>query len=137
MQSTVEQVIGWLDSFGDKLSAFFEEKRKDYKNHTVLNVKKYINGHIREKLSLNEVASIFSISPSYLSQLFSKYNDTGFNEYINICKVSESKRLLADGNLKVYEVADMLGFESAFYFSKVFKKIEGISPTEYLNAQYV
>lgn len=137
MQSTVEQVIGWLDNFGERLSALFEERRKDYKNHIVVSVKKYINGHITERLSLNDVASVFSISPSYLSQLFSRYNDTGFNEYINICKVNESKRLLTDGNLKIYEVADMLGFESAFYFSKVFKKIEGVSPTEYLNAQYV
>ena len=44
---------------------------------------------------------------------------------------------MSDGNLKVYEVADMLGFESAFYFSKVFKKVEGVSPTEYLNNQFV
>lgn len=137
IQSTVEQVIGWLDSFGKKLSAFFDAKRKDYKNHIVVSVKKYINEHITERLSLNEVAAIFNISPSYLSQLFGKYSDTGFNEYINICKVNESKRLLTDGNFKVYEVADMLGFESSFYFSKVFKKIEGVSPTEYLNTQYV
>ena len=73
------------------------------------------------------------ISPNYLSQLFSKYNDQGFSEYINICKITEAKRLLSEQNLKVYEVADMLGFESAFYFSKVFKKVEGISPSEFVN----
>lgn len=132
-QTTVEQIINWLNNFGQKLSCFFEDRRKDYKNHIVLNVKKYINEHIRERLSLNEIAAIFGISPNYLSQLFGKYNDTGFSEYINICKINESKYLLSDGGYKVYEVADMLGFESAFYFSKVFKKVEGISPTEYLN----
>ncbi|MBD5529529.1 MAG: response regulator [Lachnospiraceae bacterium] len=136
-QTTAEQVMSWLNGFGEKLSAYFEEKRRDYKNHIVINVKKYINNHIREHLSLNEVAAVFGISPNYLSQLFGKYNDTGFNEYINICKIGESKKLLAEGNYKVYEIADMLGFESAFYFSKVFKKIEGISPTEYQNTQYV
>lgn len=136
-QTTVEQVVSWLGGFGEKLSAYFEEKRRDYKNHIVVNVKKYINSHIREHLSLNEVAAIFGISPNYLSQLFGKYNDTGFNEYINICKIGESKKLLAEGNYKVYEIADMLGFESAFYFSKVFKKIEGLSPTEYQNTQYI
>lgn len=86
---------------------------------------------------MNEVAAIFGISPNYLSQLFGKYNDTGFNEYVNNCKIGESKKLLAEGNYKVYEIAEMLGFESAFYFSKVFKKIEGMSPTEYQNAQYI
>ena len=41
--------------------------------------------------------------------------------------------MMQNGNVKVYEVADALGFENAFYFSKVFKKVEGVSPTEYLN----
>ncbi|MCM1046122.1 MAG: helix-turn-helix transcriptional regulator [Candidatus Gastranaerophilales bacterium] len=82
-------------------------------------------------------AAVFGISPNYLSQLFGKYNKTGFSEYINQCRIAKSKKLLEDGNLKVYEVADMLGFESAFYFSKVFKKVEGVSPTEYLNGKYL
>ena len=99
-------------------------------------MKKYINEHVREHLSLNEVAAVFGISPSYLSQLFSKYNETGFSEYVNTCKVREGKRLLTEENLKVYEVAEILGFESAFYFSKVFKKVEGVAPTEYLNGVY-
>ena len=134
-QTTVEQIVSWLSSFKRQMCQLFESHHKDYKNHTVANVKKYINAHLKERLSLNEVAAVFGISPNYLSQLFSKYNDVGFSEYINTCKIAESKRLLAEGNLKVYEAAEMLGFESAFYFSKVFKKVEGVSPTEYLNNQ--
>lgn len=134
-QTTVEQIVNWLSSFERQMCQLFESHHKDYKNHTVSNVKKYINAHLKERLSLNEVAAVFGISPNYLSQLFGKYNDVGFSEYINTCKIAESKRLLAEGNLKVYEAAEMLGFESAFYFSKVFKKVEGVSPTEYLNNQ--
>ena len=52
-------------------------------------------------------------------------------------KINESKKLLNEEKFKIYEVAEMLGFESAFYFSKVFKKVEGISPTEYLNSKYL
>ncbi len=135
-QPSVEHIVTWLHTFGEKLSQLFESKRKDYKNHIVMNVKKYIHDHITQRLSLNEVAAVFGISPNYLSQLFSKYNDTGFSEYINICKVNESKKLLEDGRYKVYETAQMMGFESAFYFSKVFKKVEGISPTEYIHGKY-
>ena len=132
----MEQVVGWLNFFSERLSELVQSRKKDYKNHIVTNVKKYINEHVREHLSLNEVAAVFGISPSYLSQLFSKYNETGFTEYVNTCKVRESKRLLTEENLKVYEVAEMLGFESAFYFSKVFKKVEGVAPTESLNGVY-
>ena len=135
-QANVEQIINWLSFFTDKLAELFRHKHKDYKNHIVTNVRKYINEHVREHLSLNEVAAVFGISPSYLSQLFSRYNETGFSEYINTCKINESKRLLIEENLKVYEVAEMLGYESAFYFSKVFKKVEGVSPTEYVNAKF-
>ncbi len=135
-QSNVDHVIQWLQSFCDKLCELFQTRRKDYKNHIVTNVRKYINEHVSERLSLNEVAAVFGISPNYLSQLFSKYNDTGFSEYINICKITEAKRLLEEENMKVYEAAEALGFESAFYFSKVFKRVEGVSPTEYVNSKF-
>jgi two-component system response regulator YesN len=97
------------------------------------NVKKYIELNITQKLSLNEVATIYGISPNYLSALFKKYNSCGYSEYITEQKIAKAKRMLTEDNLKVYEVADALGFESAFYFSKVFKKVTGISPSEYLN----
>ncbi len=131
--NSVSQIIEWLDGYRKCMCALFEERRKDHKNRIVSDVRKYINGHTHDKLSLNEVAAIFGISPSYLSQLFGKYNDTGFNEYINICKIEEAKRLLREENHKVYEVADILKFGSEFYFSKVFKKIQGITPSEYIS----
>lgn len=136
-QTNVEQLVNWLGYFERQMCQLFESRHGDYKNHIVASVKKYINQHIAERLTLNEVAAMFGISPNYLSQLFGKYNDMGFSEYINTCKIAESKRLLTEGNLKVYEAAEALGFESAFYFSKVFKKVEGVSPTEYLNGKFM
>ena len=106
---------------------------KDYKNHIVAQVKKYINEHVKEKLTLNRAAEVFSISPNYLSVLFSKYSDVGFTDYVNQRKVEAAKKMMADGSMKIYEISDMLGFESAFYFSRVFKKTEGKSPREYMN----
>ena len=79
------------------------------------------------------MAAQFSISTSYLSQLFGRYSNLGFNEYINYSKIQEAKRLLQEEHLKIYEVADQMSFGSEFYFSKVFKKVEGISPSEYIN----
>ena len=51
--------------------------------------------------------------------------------YVNYAKINAAKEMLRESNDKVYEIAAKLGFESAFYFSKVFKKIEGCSPREY------
>ena len=135
-QNTVEDVLQWLRFLTGKICEVLDRKRSDGKNIKVAIVRKYINEHVKEHLSLNEVAETFDISPNYLSQLFRKYNHTGFIEYVNICKIEEAKRLLEQEHLLVYETADALGYESAFYFSKVFKKIEGISPTEYVNSRY-
>ncbi len=130
-QTTIEQVVDWLTFFGTHLCSILEERKKTYKNHIVSNVQKYICAHIEEKLSLNDIASVFNISPNYLSLLFKKYNDTGFSEYISQMKIARAKELMAEGNLKIYEIADQLGFESAFYFSKVFKKVTGYTPRDY------
>ena len=114
-----------------------EERKKTYKNHIVANVQKYICEHIEERLTLNDVASVFNISPNYLSLLFKKYSEAGFSEYISQMKIARAKELMAEGNLKIYEIADRLGFESAFYFSKVFKKITGCTPRDYQQTKFM
>ncbi|MBT9779200.1 response regulator [Clostridium sp. MCC353] len=130
----VDQVNEWLETFRSGLNQVLQSKRKTYKDHVITNVQKYINNHVEERLTLNEVAAVFGLSPNYLSALFKKSCNIGFSEYITQKKIAKAKNLLLEENMKIYEVADMLGFESAFYFSKVFKKVEGISPREYVQA---
>lgn len=108
--------------FRDGLCEVLKSKRKTYKAHVITNVQKYINNHISEKLTLNEVAGVFGLSPNYLSILFKKNCRIGFSEYIAQAKINRAKALLLEQDMKIYEAADRLGFESAFYFSKVFKK---------------
>ena len=84
-------------------------------------------------LTLNKVAREFNISPNYLSVLFSKNNDIGFSDYINQSKIDAAKKMMTDGDYKIYEISDRLGYESAFYFSRVFKKVTGLSPRGYMN----
>lgn len=128
----VLQVAQWLNTLRDGLCEVLRSKRKTYKDHAIADVQKYINGHIEDRLTLNEVTAVFGLSSNYLSALFKKTCGIGFTEYITQKKISRAKALLMEQNLKIYEVADQLGFESAFYFSKVFKKVEGISPREYV-----
>lgn len=131
-QKDVAQIIQWLIILRDGLCSILKSRRKTYKDHVVSNVQKYINSHIEERLTLNDVAAVFGLSPNYLSALFRKNCQIGFSEYITQKKISRAKALLLQEDLKIYEVAEQLGFESAFYFSKVFKKVEGISPREYV-----
>ncbi len=133
-QEDVVQIAQWLNTLRDGLCQVLKNKRKTYKDHVVSSVQKYINSHLEDRLTLNEVAAVFGLSPNYLSALFKKNCGIGFSEYITQKKITLAKSLLLEHRLKIYEAADRLGFESAFYFSKVFKKVEGVSPRDYIQS---
>ena len=120
---TVEQPIQFVEvGDGDATAG---------KMQVVAQVQEYIQSHLSEKLTLADVAAVFNFSPNYLSQLFGKYGDSGFVEYITETRIAAAREMLERGDLKVYEIAEKLGYESSFYFSKVFKKVTGLSPREY------
>lgn len=115
--------------------AFYHEKPNtplDHRAQVVAQVQQYIRAHLAEKLTLNDVAAVFNFSPNYLSQLFAQNSERGFVEYVTTARIAAAKELLAATDLKIYEVSSRVGFDSAFYFSKVFKKLEGASPREYI-----
>ena len=115
---------------------FFERgsfmEARNYMQQVVAKVQDYIRRNLDKRLSLHDVAAIFNYSPNYLSQLFAKYAGEGFVEYITAERIRAAKEMLKKGAGPVYEIAEKLGYESAFYFSKVFKKVEGVSPREFL-----
>ena len=91
----------------------------------------YVDNHYREpSLTLGSVASIFSYTEKYLSSLFKKNMGLGFNQYVNRQRISYSLRLIEDGWSSVRDIAAESGFSDALYFSKVFKKKVGVTPTE-------
>lgn len=104
----------------------------DHRARLVAQVQEYIRQNIDKRLSLNDVASVFNFSPNYLSQLFARSDSGGFVEFVTAARIAAAKHLMATTDLKVYEISDRVGFESAFYFSRVFKKLEGVSPREYI-----
>lgn len=130
--TSVDQIVEWMTIFRDGLCEILKSKKKTYKAHVITDVKHYIDNHITEKLSLNDVAGVFGLSPNYLSILFKKNSGLGFSEYIAQAKIKKAKALLLERDMKIYEAASYLGFESAFYFSKVFKKVTGLSPRDFI-----
>ena len=97
----------------------------------IAKAKKYILDHYMERVSLEQVASAINISPGYLSTIFRQSTGTRFTDYVTGVKIDQAKRLLRETDYKVYEVSEMLGYQNAYYFSKVFKKIVGMTPSEY------
>lgn len=97
----------------------------------VSKVATYLNQHYQEKLTLTSVADKFYISPSYLSRLFKRVTGFHFGEYIQAIRMREARRQLIESNKKVLSIAESVGYLSIAHFNKTFKKLNGVSPTQY------
>jgi two-component system response regulator YesN len=93
--------------------------------------KAYIKEHYAEPLTLNQVAKNVAISPVYLSSRFAKYCGQNFLEYITKYRITKAKELLAQTNLQVQEVANKVGYTDIAYFSRVFRRESGQTPSNY------
>lgn len=96
------------------------------------NVKKYLqHNYMLYDVSLDSISAILNINASYFSMLFKKSFGVNFVDYLTGLRMGAARRLLADPFLTTAEVANMVGYESPNYFTRVFKKNTGMTPTEY------
>ena len=93
----------------------------------------YIAKHYREGVTLKQVAADCRINTSYLGQIFRKEMGCAFTDYVNGLRIREAQRLLTNPTLKVYEVAEQVGFTDYHYFLKIFKKVTGATPRDMRN----
>lgn len=94
-------------------------------------VKKYIDSHFNEKISLDELADKFFINKFYLTRIFKEQFDVSISRYIMLQRITYAKRQLRFTDHSMEEIALACGLNDANYFSRVFHKIEGMSPGEY------
>jgi len=98
---------------------------------TITNIQAYIEEHIGEDLSLVKLAEMVHINPSYLSRLFKKVTGKNLLYYINDKRIDQAKTWLEEDQYKIYEIAEKLGFATAPYFTRFFKKKMKVSPQDY------
>jgi two-component system response regulator YesN len=92
----------------------------------------YIAEHFHnENLDLKEVAEKVHITPSYVSTLFKKYTDVNFSEYVMRVRMEKAIELLVHTDLKVFEVAERIGYPNTQYFSVLFKRYTAHTPIAY------
>jgi two-component system, response regulator YesN len=93
--------------------------------------KDYIDKHYHHPLTLEEVAEYVGISPHYFSKLFKDRFGMTFIDYVTEVRMAHAKREMCDPNKSLKEICFLVGYNDPNYFSRVFKKHTGISPTEY------
>ncbi len=91
----------------------------------------YIKENYERNITLEEVADYSQISKSYLSLLFKQETGINFSTFLTNHRVEKCKEFMKESHYKIYEIADMVGFDNPYYFSKVFKDKVGMSFKEY------
>ena len=93
----------------------------------------YITLHFREGVTLRQVAADLHVNTSYLGQIFRKETGSAFTDYVNTLRIREAQRLLSNPTMRVYEIAEQVGYTDYHYFLKIFKKVIGKSPSDLRN----
>ncbi len=91
----------------------------------------YINNNLKNELSQKEVADHVHLNPSYLSVLFKEHVKLTFSEYVTRRRIQRAKELLVSTSLPINDIAEESGYKTAKYFIKIFRELEGMTPSAY------
>lgn len=124
-----------LDELLREIALSVASKVNNFNNRSMKLVLKkaveFIKEHFSEQVTLNEVAAHTFVSTYYISRMFKKETGKNFVDFLNEIRLEKAKELLKDVRLKTYEIAEIVGIPDAHYFSRLFKKYEGCTPSEF------
>ncbi len=128
---TIEEISYWLSRilsrFTDLVFNLQDVKHVD----VIYKAIDYIKRNYMRKISLKDVADQVLLSPSYFSKLFKDEMNCNFNHFLSQVRIERSKTVLLDNSIPLVDVAFLMGFEDQSYFTKVFKRMTGVSPGRY------
>ena len=107
---------------------------KTKNNETVARAVRYIEGHYQDDaLNISALADVLNVSSKYLSAVFKKEKNTGILDYIGKIRISKAKQLLEETYMNMEDIYKKVGLTNKITFIRIFKKWEGITPSEYRN----
>ncbi len=120
-----------LISYTKTIADYFDERNRPGCRKVIKDIKGYVTANYFNNISLRQIAKEFYMNESYLSDLFKKETGTSFSSYLSNVRIEQSKILLNQVDLLTQDIAEMVGYNDSRYFMKVFKKIVGMTPSEY------
>lgn len=106
--------------------------RVDRKLHLINNAKEYLQRHYTEEISLNEIANYVNLSPQHFCKIFKETTNSNYVEWVANLRISKAKELLNSSDKTIKEICYLVGYQDPNYFSRIFKKYVGVSPTDYV-----
>lgn len=108
-----------------------QEESTEQEERVITGITRYLQEHLEEDLSLSVLSEQFHLNPQYISQLFKNEIGVGFLAYLTNIRMEKAKKLLLSTSYSVAEIAGQVGYGDYRVFTKVFKKAEGITPSQY------
>ena len=129
-----EEFGGCIDNlkislFEKRVSAAAEPEKQE--ERAITGITRYLQEHLAEEISLCVLADNFHLNPQYISQLFKSEIGVNFLAYLTNIRMEKAKKLLLATSLSIAEVAEQSGYGDYRVFTKVFKKSEGVTPSQY------
>ena len=122
-----EAVAAYLTQFMEQ-----EQQARGGQQHQLIQkVAAYLEEHIQHNVTVKELAELYHLNASYLSVLFKREMGQTISDYVQDLRMKKAKSLLSDPHIKVYEVAEQVGFQTSSYFTYLFKKHAGVTPQQY------
>ncbi|MDR1636993.1 MAG: AraC family transcriptional regulator [Treponema sp.] len=121
----------WADQAFEKLLLQAGLRRSNAFPVPLAKAVEYIHAHYAEGIQLGDAAEAALVSPAYLSRLFSEHCKTSFIDYVTELRIENAEKLLRESKMTIKEVAFAAGYQDPNYFSKIFRKVTGLSPLAY------
>ena len=118
-----------ISLFERRVSSAAEPEKQE--ERAITGITRYLQEHLAEEISLSVLAEQFHLNPQYISQLFKSEIGVNFLVYLTNIRMEKAKKLLLSTALSIAEVAEQSGYGDYRVFTKVFKKSEGITPSQY------
>lgn len=128
---SIDSVIEDLEKSLSLIIEYMNQNKNRY-SKVVAKARQYMDNHMEDhNLSIEEVADAVHMSSSYFSMIFRKEVGQSFTDELIYRRIEMAKELMSSTDLKIYEISDKVGYDTAAYFSTAFKKSTGMSPSEY------
>lgn len=128
---TIADLHAWLRRRIFELSELLHRKGQQKNRKLVNEMIDYVKQRLHDNVTLRDVAEHFSFSPNYLGSLFKEETGKNFSEFVITLRMNKACELLSHTKLKIYEIADQVGYRYLPYFSRQFRDTFGMTPLEY------
>lgn len=106
-------------------------KTRNRADSLISHARSFIDSHYSSDISLDDVSRAVNISPYYFSKLFKEESGVTFIEYLTGLRIRQAKKLLSDPSIAVKDIGNAVGYQDPNYFSRIFRRATGLSPSEY------